>query len=274
MSAPQLAARPSRRPGLLGEVGRIAEHRDLLRLLVTKELKIKYKGTALGFLWSLLNPLLMMVVYSIVFSVIARFAMPRYPIFILSGLLPWNAFAAAISAAALSIVLNGHLIRRVAFPREFLPFTSVAATMVNLVPSLPVLLLFALAYHQPLGWPLLALPLLLILQAVLTTGIALILSAVTVYFRDVEYLVGIGTTVWFFATPIIYPLSIFQGHRVGVLLALNPMTWLMTSYQRIWHENQWPDPHQLLALAALSIVLLLIGAMVFNRLERRFAEEV
>jgi lipopolysaccharide transport system permease protein len=266
--------RASWRSVLFKELTELYQHRDLLWLLIVKELKIKYKGTALGFLWSLLNPVLMMLVYSVVFSVIVRFQMSRYPIFLLSGLLPWTAFSGAITSATLSVVLNGHLVRRVRFPREFLPITAAAAALFNLVPSLAILVVLALGFRQPLGWPLLTLPLLLVLQAMITVGIALILSAVTVYFRDLEYLVGIGTTVWFFATPVIYPLSIFAGHRLEAILLLNPMTWLITSYQRIWHENQWPDPYQLLALGLVGLSVWIAGAVTFKRLERRFAEEV
>jgi len=266
------------RPGWLLPIRNISElvaHRDLLSLLITKELKIKYKGTALGFMWSLLNPLLMMVVYSVIFSVIARFPIPQYPIYLLSGLLPWTAFAAGVTSATLSIIVNGHLVRRVKFPNEFLPITSVAAGMVNLVPSLAVLLVFALAFGRHLGWPLLALPVLLLMQALFTSGIALMLSAVAVYFRDLEHLIGILVTVWFFATPIIYPLSTFQGHKVlGTLLLLNPMTWLISGYQAIWYYDRWPDGWQLLALGGVGALAWVLGAIVFGRLQRRFAEEV
>jgi len=266
------------RPGWLlpiRDLTELVEHRDLLSLLITKELKIKYKGTTLGFMWSLLNPLLMMVVYTAIFSVIARFPLQQYPIYLLSGLLPWTAFAAAVTGATLSIILNGHLVRRVKFPNQFLPITSVAAGLVNLIPSLGILLVFVPAFGRSLGWPLLALPLLLLLQAVFTAGIALILSAVTVYFRDLEHLIGILVTVWFFATPIIYPLGTFSGHRVlGTLLLLNPMTWLISGYQAVWYYDRWPEAWQLLALAGTGVALWVVGALVFGRLQRRFAEEV
>lgn len=253
---------------------RIYLHRDLLSLLVQKELKIKYKGTALGFLWSLLNPLLMMVVYTIVFSTILRFSVPRYPIFLLSGLLPWTAFAGSLITATLCIVHSGHLIRKIAFPYELLPLTSVLAALSNLLPSFTVLLVFALLFGQPLGWSLLALPLLLAIQVAFTTGLALLLAAVTVYFRDVEYLVGIGLTAWFFATPIIYPLAIFHGRPFLPFLLANPMTWIIDSYQRIWHENAWPDPTYLLLASGAAVIALALGTATFARLQRRFAEEV
>lgn len=270
-----LAVRGPIRVAVVEEFLEMVRHRELLRLLVVKELKLKYKGTVLGMAWSLLNPLLMMLVYSAVFSVIARFGnLPRYPIFLLSGLLPWTALAGVIASASISIVINGHLVRRVRFPREFLPLSSVGANLFNLLPSFAILTLLALAFRQPLGWPLVMLPLLVLLQALFSVGIALVLSALTVYFRDIEHLVGIGTTVWFFGTPVIYPLNSFAGHRFSAILMLNPMTWLITSYQDIWHENTWPDPHLLLLFAGVSVLLCVVGGVTFNRLQRRFAEEV
>ena len=264
---------PSRR-SVVEEIGDVVRNRDLLLLLVLKDLKVKYKGTALGFFWSLLNPLLMMVVYTLVFSVLVRFQIERYPVFLLSGLLPWNAFTAAITAASTSMVANANLVRRVRFPLEFLPLTSVLSGLVNLVLSLVILLVFALAFRQPLGPPLIALPLLLVLQALLTTGICLVLSALLVYFRDIEYLVGIGLSALFFMTPVIYPLSAVGGNKLGLVLRLNPMTWLVTSYQSIWHENTWPKPSYLVALACTSVLMVLLGRLVFRRLQGRFAEEV
>jgi lipopolysaccharide transport system permease protein len=261
--------------GLAAEVAEIIKRRDLLVLLVQKDLKVRYKGTALGFFWSLLNPLLMMLVYTAVFSVISRFPIPRYPLFLLSGLLPWNAFAIAITTASMSVIANANLVRRVHFPLEFLPLTSVLSGLVNLLLSLGILLIFALAYRQPLGLPLLALPLLLLLQLIMTTGICLILSSLMVYFRDIEYLITVGMTAFFFGTPVLYSLSTMRhGSTFATFLQFNPMTWLITSYQAIWHENRWPDPHYLLAFSVLSVVVLIVGRLVFRRLEGRFAEEV
>jgi lipopolysaccharide transport system permease protein len=253
---------------------RFVNYRDLLSLLVTKELKVKYKGTALGLLWSLLNPLLMMVVYTIVFSNILRFSVPHYAIFLLSGLLPWTAFTASLTGATVSVTHSWYMVRKLYFPYEFLPLTSVFSAFINLLPSIGILFIFALVMGQPLGAPLLALPLVIAIELTFTVGIALLLSAATVYFRDVEYLVNIAITVWFFATPIIYPLSIFKGRPLAQLLLLNPMTWMIDSYQRIWHENAWPQGSYLAAAASVAVLSLLIGSLVFQRLQRRFAEEV
>jgi ABC-2 type transport system permease protein len=270
----QLYTWPQRK-SLARELSDIVQHRDLLVLLVKKDLKVKYRGAALGFFWSLLNPLLMMLVYSVVWSLITRFPIHNYQLFVLSGLLPWNAFAAIVPGATVSLVANSNLVRRVRFPLEFLPITPVLSGIVNLLLSLCLLVVFALVLRQPLGLPLLALPVLLILQVVLTSGVSLLLSAVLVYFRDVEYLITIGLTAWFFLTPVIYPLQALPGHgRAAFFIGLNPMTWLVTSYQAIWHANRWPDWRSMAALAVFSAVTLLVGRFVFRRLEPRFAEEV
>jgi lipopolysaccharide transport system permease protein len=252
----------------------VYRHWDLLRLLVAKDLKVRYRGTALGFLWSLLNPLLMVAVYAVVFSTLLRFQIDRYPMFLLSGLLPWTAFAGSLTAATVSVTANGALVRRVRFARELLPVTVVAAGTVNLMLSLVILLVFALVFGQPLGWPLVTMPLLIALQTLFACGIALVVSAATVYFRDLQHLVGVGLTVWFFATPVVYPSGAFRGHWFETVLEANPMTWLMTGYQTVWHDDAWPDAGPLIALAATAFASWVLGAFVFKRLERRFAEEV
>jgi ABC-2 type transport system permease protein len=272
MSTVVLGARSPR--GLRGELRRLLQHRDLLLLLTQKDLKLKYKGTALGFLWSFLNPLLMMIVYAVVFSVIARIHMNNYPVFLLAGMLPWNAFIISIITASMAIVGNANLIRRVDFPREFLPLASVLSSLVNLALSLVILFVFALGFRQPLGWPLLALPVVILLQLMLTSGLALILAALMVYFRDVENLITLATTVLFFGTPIIYRLKDINHHDLQFVLGLNPLSWMIGAYQSIWHENSWPDPLHLLLLLMVSVASLVAGWIIFRRLEGSFAEEV
>jgi ABC-2 type transport system permease protein len=260
--------------GFSAELRRLVQHRDLLLLLTQKDLKLKYKGTALGFLWSFLNPLLMMIVYAAVFSVIARFQVKNYPVFLLAGMLPWNAFIISIVTASTAIVGNANLIRRVDFPREFLPLASVLSSLVNLALSLVILLAFALAFRQPLGLPLLALPLVVLLQLMLSAGLALIVASLMVYFRDVENLITLATTVLFFGTPIIYRLQDMHDHNVRFILGLSPLSWMIGAYQGIWHENSWPDPLHMLLLLAVSVASLVAGWIVFRRLEGNFAEEV
>jgi ABC-2 type transport system permease protein len=216
-----------------------------------------------------------MIVYAAVFSVIARGHIPRYPVFLLAGMLPWNAFIISILTASLTIVGNANLIRRVDFPREFLPLASVLSSLVNLALSLVILLAFAFAFRQPLGWPLLALAPVILLQLMLSAGLALMLAALMVYFRDVENLITLSTTVLFFATPIIYRIQDLQSHaNLKLILGLNPLGWMIGAYQSIWHDDSWPDPLHMLLLLAVSVASLVTGWIVFRRLEGRFAEEV
>jgi ABC-2 type transport system permease protein len=155
-----------------------------------------------------------------------------------------------------------------------MPVSMVISNLINMGFGFLLLLVFAVPFRQALGWPLLMLPVLVVLQAAFTTGIALALSALDVYFRDLNHLVGVLMLVWFFGTPVLYPLSLFGGKRLYGFLLLNPMSWLMDSYQRVWHANTWPDWHYLLAFATAAAVSLVLGAQIFNVLSRRFAEEV
>lgn len=248
---------------------------DLLVLLVQKELKLKYKGTALGMFWSLLSPLVMTVVYGVVFSILLRFPVRHYGVFLLAGLLPWTFFQSAVNAGTISVISNGHLVRRVRFPVEFLPLTAVIASLVNILPAFLVLFGYALYDGQPLGPPLLALPLLILLLTFFAVGLCLLLSAVTVYFRDLQHLITVALTVWFYGTPVIYPVTLLASHRaVNALVWANPMTWAITANQDIWHGNRWPDPLSAAGLAAAAVIACAAGLAVFARLQRRFAEEV
>jgi ABC-type polysaccharide/polyol phosphate export permease len=255
----------------------VVQHWDLLMLLVRKELRVKYKGTVLGFAWSMLNPLLMMAVYSIVFSVIARPTVARYPVLVFSGMLPWTAVIGTIASGSTSVITNGNLVKRVKFPVELIPVTTAFSNMVNLLLGLIVLFAVAILW-PPIQLPtvaLLALPLLLALQTLFLTGAALAVSAITVYFRDLEHLLQVFLMLWFFGSPILYPLSQFPpDSKAHMIEVLNPMTWLMDSYQHIWHDGTWPNWRFVLAFAVLTVVTLVLGSAIFRRASRRFAEEV
>ena len=275
-AAPIEAPRPLRR-GLVRQVTDVVDHWDLLTLLVRKELRVKYKGTVLGFAWSMLNPLLMMAVYSIVFSVIARPGVERYPVLVFSGMLPWTAVIGTIASGSTSVISNGNLIKRVRFPVELIPVTTALSNMVNLLLGLIVLFAVAVLWPPPQlpTVALVTLPLLLAMQTVFLTGAALAVSAITVYFRDLEHLLQVFLMLWFFGSPILYPLSQFPPNSKAHLIELfNPMTWLMDSYQHIWHAGTWPNWRFVLAFGVLSIVTVVVGSAIFRRASRRFAEEV
>lgn len=248
-------------------------HRVLAEALTARELKARYRGSALGLLWTLLNPLLMMLVYTLVFSVYMRAPVAHYPVFVFSGLLPWLWLSSALSQATVSVVREGHLLRKVSFPAEVLPFTAVASTGVNFLLTLPLYAAFALASGTPLGLHLLWLGLLVPLTFLLAYGPALALSALNVTLRDVEHLTASLLMLLFFLTPILYAEE-WIPERFRQLALTNPVAAMVLSYRDVLYHGRSPEPGRLLLLAASGVVLTLAGEAVFRAMAPRFAEEV
>lgn len=264
--------------------GAWARHRGLLAELVRRDLSARYRGSRLGILWSLFNPLVYMIVYSIVFSQFMRFPIQgaAYPVFLLSGLLAWNFFSQALIASVNSILGNASVVKKVAFPWVLLTLSAVLAAFINYLISLVLLVPVVLIFKAPLGVPLLTLPLLVLITFGLTLGLGLLVAAGNVYFRDIEYLLNIVLQVGFFLTPIIYSLDLVtkagQGFKRQIfytVLKVNPMTWIAVGFQDVIAFNRLPVHwHGLLYSAAVSVTMLVIGLVVFGRLQGKFAEEL
>lgn len=252
---------------------RIYPYRVLISTLVGKDLKTRYRGSVMGLLWSLLNPLFMMLIYTLVFSVYIRIDMNNYAVYVFAGLLPWLWFAGSLGQSTVSIVREGHLLKKVSFPAEILPFVSVASTFVNFMLSLPLYFLFCLVFRVPVGWPLFYLPVLFILAFLLQYGISLMLAALNVPFRDVEHLTGNILTFLFFLTPILYPADRIPESFRSLVLA-NPVAALILSFQDVLFYNRPPRMGQLALVFIGAVIIILIGEAVFSRLSPRFAEEV
>jgi homopolymeric O-antigen transport system permease protein len=246
---------------------------ELLSNLVARELKTKYRGSALGIFWSLLNPLILMLVYTVVFSVIVRVNIRPYPIFLLAGLVPWNAFAQTLTSATTSVTDNAGIVRKVYFPLEILPLSAVFSASVHLLISLGLLAVLVMIFHVGIGFSLLFLPLLLALQVLFSVGLGSLLAAGQVYFRDVQYFLSVLITVWFFTTPIVYSLDLVP-ERFRPFFEANPMAWLVASYQDIWFYKRPPGLLHFVGFATAATLLALIGLVSYHRLSRRFAEEV
>lgn len=265
--------------------GPIAARRELLIELVRRDVRSRYRGSFLGVAWTLLNPLIFMLVYSLVFG---KFLHVKYPgnsptVFILSGLLAFTFFSQALTMATASVVANAELVRKVAFPWMLLTVSSVIAALVNFVISLVLLIPFMLLSHKGIGLPLMALPVLVAICFAFSLGLGLVLAAGNVYLRDLTYLVNLATLVWLYVTPVIYPLTLVQskfshgsfGALAHVLIYANPMTWIVVSFQDVFVFDRWPQHWHGLGYALLvSAISIWIGMRVFRRLRRRFAEEV
>jgi ABC-type polysaccharide/polyol phosphate export permease len=262
----------------LGAVRELWAYRDLLLNLVRRDLAVRYKRSALGFLWSFLNPLLMMAVFWVVFQVVKPQSVRSYPLFVLGGLLPWNFLAGSLTAAVRSITGSGAIIDKVYFPREVLPLSAVAANLVNFLLSLLVFLPLAwLLGAQFSAWTL-ALPAIVVVQVVLVTGLALLLSALNVFYRDTELVLEVGITAWFFLTPIFYELELLPNRFLGIdvwrlVYTLNPMATLVTDYRYILLYDYPVIRHTLISLAT-ALALLAIGWTFFRRTSARFSEEI
>jgi lipopolysaccharide transport system permease protein len=262
---------------MLHNLTRLLRYRGLIQSLVSRELKARYRGSVLGFFWSFINPLLLLVIYSFVFERImpARWeGMEHYELFLFCGILPWTWFSSSLVESSGVLISGGNLIKKVLFPAEILPIVTVLANMIHFFLGLPILAAFLLYYQRPLQLQeLVWFPVVVLVQLVFTLGCALILSALTVHFRDIRDILGNLMTFWFFATPIIYPM---WTEGIGrTLLNANPFTHLAISYQEIlYYEGGFGHWKWLLAVGAASIVFFFFGYFVFDRLRDTFAEEV
>jgi ABC-type polysaccharide/polyol phosphate export permease len=257
----------------------LVRYRGLIQTLVARDLKARYRGSVLGFFWSFVNPLLLLLIYTFVFTKVIPGShqkdMEPYALFMFCGILPWTWFSSALLEASNTLIAGGNLIKKVLFPAEVLPIVTVLANMVHFFLGLPIVAVFLIYYQRPLdpaefAW----FPLIVLVQLVFTSGLALFLSALTVHFRDLKDLLGNLLTLWFFATPIIYPMQLPPA-ELRWMLNLNPFTHLAISYQEVLF---FPGPYGhwkwLLALGAASVGVFLAGYFVFDRLRDSFAEEV
>jgi lipopolysaccharide transport system permease protein len=247
--------------------------------LVARELKARYRGSLLGFFWSFVNPLLSLLIYTFVFTVVMPGARPAsyepYALFMFCGILPWTWFSASLLEASMVLVAGGNLIRKVLFPAEVLPIVTVLSGLIHFCLGLPILALFLIYYRVPVEpLDLLWFPVIVAVQLVLMAGLALLVSALTVHFRDVRDLLQNLLTLWFFATPIIYPLS-YAPANVQRLLDLNPFTHLAVAYQEVlFVQGRFTATWRVGVAAAAAAAAFLVGYFVFDRLRETLAEEV
>jgi len=262
----------------------LIEYRDLVRNLVGRDLKVRYKNSVLGFLWSLLNPLAMMVVFTVVFTImLPQSALERFPVFVLCALLPWNFFSSSVMTSIHSVVGNAHLIKKVYFPREVLPLSTVLANLVNFLLALIVLFAMMFALGTPLTRWALLLPVIIFIQLIFTLGLAFFLSTLNVFYRDTAAIMDVAMLAWFFLTPVFYPITIFPHYRTVLGLALdiqrltyilNPMASLIASYRVILYHGAPPALDFLFRTLVTAFAFLVGGYLIFLRYSRVFAEEL
>ncbi len=269
---------------LLTRLRELLRYRELIRNLVVSDVKARYKNSLLGFVWSLLNPLAMMMVFTVVFGVLwPNQQLENYPIFLLCGLLPWNYFSASIIGSSNSIVAQANLIKKVYFPREVLPIAAVLAQLVNFLLALLVLFVALLVFRSHFSPWLWILPLIILIQTVFAIGIGLILSTLQVFYRDTMMVMEVVMLAWFFLTPIFYSASQLPAvyHVAGLdldvrrlLYIVNPMASLINVYRDLLYSGYRTDPDFFIRTALTAAAVLVFGYWFFTRYSDRFGEEV
>lgn len=250
----------------------IYAYREMIFSLVRRDLKGRYKGSALGFLWTFINPLLQLCVYTLVFSVIMRNGIEDYYLFLFVALIPWIFFSTCLSGGASCIWSQQDMVKKIYFPREVLPIAFATSQFVNMLLSFVVIFIVLIVSGK--GINIRTIPYLIpimIIEYILALGATLVAGSVTVYLRDVEYILGILSMVWQYLTPILYSVDIVP-EKLRAIFYLNPMTPIIVAYRDILYYKQVPNMVTLLHALVLAIILFFVGFYVFGKLKRHFAE--
>jgi ABC-type polysaccharide/polyol phosphate export permease len=256
-------------------------YRSAVRAFATLNLRLRYSNTALGFLWSLANPLFLMAVFTFVFTVLTPSGIENFPVFALSAILPWNFFQTALMAAIMSITNGRDLIQKLPFPREILPFSYILSELANfLAAQTAVIAILTVAGLFP-GPAVIILPLLALILVLFTTGVGLLLATINVRLRDTQEFMGVFLFGWFFLTPIVYPITAIpeKSEVLGVSLRtvvqiVNPMSGLITAFRQVVYGRDWPDLGAVVTIAIVSVFIFLVGYGVFRRSSAGFAEAI
>lgn len=248
-------------------------YRELIKTSVTKDIGGKYKHSFLGVLWSFINPLLQIAVYAIIFPLIMKNNIPNYTVFMVCGLIPWTYFSTVLNRASFVMVENGNIIKKVYFPREILPLSLVTSETVNFIISSILIFAFVLIKGMGISIFVLAFPLVLFAQYLILLGLSLIFSSVTVYFRDLQHFIGVILQLFFYATPIVYSIDVIP-EQFRWLLQLNPMTYIIEGYRDIFYNKEMPDLSKIGLIIGIGVVVTIVGYFVFDKLQKKFAEEL
>ena len=252
---------------------RLYEYRQFLLTSIKKEFRGKYKKSFLGVLWSFLNPLLQLLIYSIVFPFILKNGVENYTAFLIVALMPWNFFNMTILQSTASIVANGGIIKKVYFPREILPISTATSNLINFIITGVIVLIMLLFMKVRLTVAIFVLPIIVIMQYIMQLGFSFIFSSITVYIRDVEYLLNVFMMLMFYLSPIVYAPSMIPD-RFLPFFKLNPMWHIIGYYRTILYEGKVPSMKSVSCMFIICFILLIIGYLVFKKLKRRFAEEL
>lgn len=263
---------------LMQDIKELYEYREMIISLVRKDLRGRYKGSVLGFLWTFVNPLLQLIVYTIVFSIIMRASYEQYYLFLFVALVPWMFFSSSVTDGAASILKEKDMVKKIYFPREVLPISTVTSAFVNMILTFVVVFIVVIVSGRGINpLALLCLPVVMVVEYVLCLGIALIVSSLTVYLRDLQYILGIFVMALQYMTPVMYGVDMVENSGAGdwliLIFNLNPMTPIIKIYRQIIYYGQVPELGSLALALIIGIVFIVVGEVLFKKLQRGFAEE-
>ncbi len=251
----------------------IYKYREFLKTSVIKEFRGKYKKSFLGVLWSFINPLLQLLIYTLVFSTIMRADIDHFTVFLVVALIPWNFFNTTIVSAASCIVNNSSILKKIYFPREILPISIVTSNLINFLISSIIVIIALIISGIGLSWYIIFVPFIIIIQYIFSLALSLFISAITVYIRDLEYFINVLMMLWFYLCPIVYSAELIPK-QYEKIFNLNPMLHLINSYRDVLYYQSLPRIKSLLILFVISSLLLILGYKTFKNLEKRFVEEL
>ena len=249
--------------------GGLKKYKPLINELIIRDLKVKYRRSILGYVWSLLNPLLMMIVMTIVFSYMFRFDIPNYPLYLICGQTLWGFFNESTNVAMYSILRNGSLIKKVYIPKYIFPISRVLSSFVTMSFSLVAILIVMVFTKSPFHWTILLFPVPLVFLLIFSAGIGLILSSLSVYFRDITHLYGVITMAWMYLTPIFYPLEAIP-ENVAAFIQFNPLYIFITFFRDLVLYGTIPPIGMWIGCVAYSVLALVVGLVIFRKLQRNF----
>lgn len=259
---------------MISQLKEIYEYREMIFSLVRRELRGRYKGSVLGFLWTFINPLLQLAVYTIVFSVILKNSIEKYYIYLFVALVPWMFFSACITSGSHCVIAQKDMVRKIYFPRAVLPISFVTSQFVNMLFSFIIIFIILIVSGVGINLKaIVALPLVMVSEYVVALGITMLTAGLTVYFRDLEYILSIISMLWMYMSPIIYGVDRIPEQYLPIFY-LNPLTPILVSYREILYYKTMPQTLDLMRVLILGVAILIIGSFVFSKCTRRFAEEL
>lgn len=250
----------------------VFSYKEMIFSMVRRELRGRYKGSVLGFLWTLINPLFQLIIYTIVFSYIMRAGKDDYYLFLFVALVPWIFFSSSIQVGAGCIWSQKGMINKIFFPREVLPISTVISQLINMLLSLVVVFAVLIVARKPLSIKaLLVLPIIIFVEAILALGIVFLVSAISVFFQDLMQILGILMMLWQFLTPVMYEVQDIPEH-MRIYFSLNPMTPIIEAYRDVLYYGKVPQLSNMMNGLVLGVALLLVGWIMFGCSEKRFSE--